>query len=233
VTPYTAPLASPASIDDDAGLEASHAAVLADPSLPNAADGRDGLLVACYSEHSLVGDLAARHPAVAVAGILEASVLAALGLGGRWGVVTTGRFWEKHLEDGVARYLGTTPAGAGVGGGEVRRKGHGKFVGVFSTGLNAGDFHSPEVTEEVVRQRLREATRKLLQAPPDGPDTRVSTVVLGCAGMAGLGEIVREEAREVYGEEEGGRVNVVDPVRAGVVVLEGIIRNRRMFRERV
>jgi hypothetical protein len=37
----------------------------------------------------------------------------------------------------------------------------------------------------------------------------------------------------VYGEDEGGRVNVVDPVRAGVVVLEGIIRNRRMFRERV
>ena len=220
ITPYTAPAPSPASINDSNDILASHDAVIDDQSITR--DGPfDGILVACYSQHSLVNTLARRNPDMAVTGIFEASTLAVLGLGvERWGIVTTGAFWEEHLRSAVGLFLNGNGDGhhhhlTGMGN---------KFAGVYSTGLDAQDFHSGAFTESDIREKLRKATRALLLA-----GGRVGAVVLGCAGMAGLEEMVREAATDAYGQDEGRRVFVVDPVRAGVVQLEAAVKNRRMF----
>ena len=86
------------------------------------------------------------------------------------------------------------------------------FAGVECVGLNAGDLH-PETSADVVRQKVKAATTRLLG------DERVEVVVLGCAGMVGMDQWVREAAKEVKRE-----VRVVDGVKAGVGVLQGLLR---------
>jgi len=182
----------------------------------------EGILLACFSVHPLVKRLPAVFgDGVLVTGIFEASILTSLSLISpypsqdsarqAWGIVTTGNFWEAHLSSGVNAYLGQEPA-----------SGSSKFAGVFSTGLNAGDFHG-RVPPGVIRGKLREAARKLLASGA------VGCVIMGCAGMAGLEEIIRAAAIEEYGPERGSRVCVIDGVKAGVVLLDQMIRNKRMF----
>jgi Asp/Glu/hydantoin racemase len=183
----------------------------------------DAVLVACYSVHPLVHRLARDNPNLAVTGIFEASVLSALSLLGpplpdsgvqmMWGVVTTGKFWETHLSDGVKHFLGQKAEDANF-----------KFAGVESTGLDAGDFHGG-VDPAVIRQKLKEATQRLLSKG------QVECVVMGCAGMAGLEDIIRDAARDKYGKEDADKLFVVDGVLAGVGLLEQTVKNRRMFRK--
>lgn len=130
-----------------------------------------------------------------VLGIFEASVTQALLLllpGERFGIVTTGRDWEPVLAEAVARFLG----------------GADRCAGVCGVGVSAGELEGEEVGG-----RVKEAVGRLLGKG------RVRVVCLGCAGMAGIGEAVKEAAREV-GEE----VRVVDGVRAAVVSVVGLIR---------
>ncbi|KAI0857356.1 hydantoin racemase [Xylaria cubensis] len=210
---YTAPPDSPASINDGTDIKASTEAVLADF---NAASQYDGIVVACFSVHPLVSELQSRSQSnsTAVTGIFEASVLAAISLlrpDQKWGIVTTGKFWESHLSDGVHVFLG-----ANIDGGNA------KFAGVESTGLNASDFHHG-VDPAVVRQKLKTATKRLLGAGD------VTVVVMGCAGMAGLEEIIREAASEEFGEEFAyEKLHVIDGVRAGIMQVDHMIRNQRL-----
>lgn len=125
-----------------------------------------------------------------------------------WGIVTTGKFWEQHLTDGVKNFLGSQAQSS-------------KFAGVQSTGLDAGDFHS--VDPEEVRQKLRDATQRLLESGD------VRCVVMGCAGMAGLEDIIRRVAIDMYGKERGHKVAIVDGVKAGVLQLELAIKSRTIF----
>lgn len=204
---FTAPSdsGSPLSINNAADLKASTTAI--QNTLPSA-PAHDGILVACYSVHPLVERFANHLPTT---GIFEASLVATLPLlrsGGGWGIVTTGPFWEDHLSQGVKEFLG----------GESER-----FWGVFSTGLNAGDFHGDEITPEMVRARLAEATRRLLKRG------RVDVVVMGCAGMVGLEGIIGGVLKEEYGEKRAGEVYIMDGVRAGVGVLGQMVNHRRMF----
>lgn len=185
----------------------------------------DAVLVACFSVHPLVHALARDAPHATVTGIFEASVLACLPLlsppipgDGKegekpmsWGIVTTGKFWEKHLSDGVKEFLG-----------QERGDANHKFAGVQSTGLDAGDFHGG-VDPVVIRQKLEEATARLLSS------ARVECVVMGCAGMAGLEEIIRSVARREYGKSAGDKVFIVDGIKAGIGLLEQTVRNRKMF----
>jgi Asp/Glu/hydantoin racemase len=53
---------------------------------------------------------------------------------------------------------------------------------------------------------------------------KVGAICLGCAGMAGMDEIVREACIEELGQEEGQRLRIVDGVMAGVAWLEGAVR---------
>lgn len=202
---FTAP-SGPPSINNetDAATSLTHTLPALTPLLPR----HDAFLVACYSPHPLVGALkrdahvrAARKP---VTGILEASVAAALQLvapGQRFGIVSTGKVWEAVLGQAVADLLG-----AG-----------GRFAGTETTGLMATELH--DAPPEEVRRRMKEATRRLVGRGG------VGAVCLGCAGMAGMGEMVREACVEELGEEEGGRVWIVDGVQAGVAWLEGALRS--------
>ena len=184
----------------------------------------DGIIVACFSVHPLVSRLWSRFEGrVAVTGIFEASILTSLSLlppylaadasSQAWGIVTTGKFWESHLSEGVRSFLGQDPAATSS-----------KFAGVFSTGLNAGDFHG-DIPAEVIRQKLEEAARGLLTK------ASIGCVVMGCAGMAGLEEIIRGAAIREYGEERGSRVCIVDGVKAGIALLGQNIKARRMFQK--
>lgn len=174
------------------------------------------MLVACFSVHTLVPKLG-QNKDLAVTGIFEASILTSLSILGdadsdeKWGIVTTGKFWEEHLSHGVNHFIGQSKGDA-----------NSKFAGTFSTGLNAGDFHT--VPKEEVKAKLKAATKKLLAAGS------VKCVTMGCGGMAGLEEIIRETAVEVYGEKKAAGVYIIDGVKAGVLQLEQTIRSRRAFR---
>ncbi|KAM0326115.1 hypothetical protein ACHAQA_006708 [Verticillium albo-atrum] len=219
---YTAPPESPPSIDNDEHIQSSTEIVLKDLANSGELEKYDGVLVACYSVHTLVDRLSRQYgDRLAVTGIFEASILTATAMlpqtilgtpPSRWGIVTTGQFWEKHLGDGVVGYLGQ-PTGAG--GAENT-----KFKGVVSSGLTAGDFH--HVSPEEVKAKLEEATRKLLG------DGGVSCVAMGCGGMAGLEDIIRSTAVAQYGPEKGGSIYVVDGVKAGIIQLEQTIRFLRV-----
>lgn len=215
---YTAPQESPASINDGNDLLTSTEVVSQNVTSTGVLKQYDAVLVACFSVHPLVGKLAELEGAygkLAVTGIFEASILTCLSLlppQQKWGIVTTGKFWEDHLTKGVNAFLGAEAQAL-----------NSKFVGVETTGLNAGDFHGG-VDPAVIREKLSEATRRLLT------QGNLECVVMGCAGMAGLEQIIRSVALEEYGTERGSRILVVDGVRAGVGLLEQMVRNKRAFR---
>ncbi|KAK4216917.1 protein DCG1 [Rhypophila decipiens] len=221
---YTAPSESPASINDGDDVIASSEVVYKDLTSSGALKQYDAVLVACFSVHPLVerlGELDGSRGKLAVTGIFEASVLASLSLittpplntvpARKWGIVTTGKYWEAHLTQGVSTFLGVDP-----------RSPNDKFAGVETTGLDAGDFHGG-VDPEFIRQKLSEATKRLLSKGA------VECVVMGCAGMAGLDNIIRSAAIDKYGPEQGNQVLIIDGVKAGVGLLEQMVRNRRMF----
>jgi Asp/Glu/hydantoin racemase len=219
---YTAPQESPASIDNGLDVTASSEAVYRDLQKTGLIQGYDAALVACYSVHPLVHRLQeepGRHGRVAVIGIFEASILASLSLlpqqspSPTWGIVTTGSFWEEHLSKGVKAFLGQASNDANA-----------KFAGVQSTGLDAADFHGG-VSHKVICDRLKTASKRLLRA------RSVGCVIMGCAGMAGLEDIIREAAVEEYGTANGNQVLIIDGVRAGIGILEQMIKNRQMFQE--
>lgn len=171
-----------------------------------------GVLIACYSVHPLVSML--RTPALfghhntPVVGIFEASVslaLSVLGPGQRFGIVSTGKVWEASLTRGVEDLLGSQRGGAGS-----------RFKGVETTGLSATELHT--VGRAEVEARMKEATKRLVR------DGDVGAVCLGCAGMAGMDVMVREACVEVLGEEEGRKVRIVDGIKAGMAILDGLTR---------
>ncbi|KAK4200916.1 Asp/Glu/Hydantoin racemase-domain-containing protein, partial [Triangularia verruculosa] len=208
---YTAPPASPASINDGDDVQQSADVVLRNLQETNILTEYDAVLVACYSVHPLVHLIQENWPHVVVTGIFEASIVTSLSLlpyQENWGIVTTGKFWEKHLSDGVHTFVGS-------------EHNNSRFAGVETTGLNAGDFHGG-VDPDVVRQKLCEATKRLL-------DRGAQAVVMGCAGMAGLEDIIRSVATEERGAEAGRKLFVIDGVKAGMGLLEQMVRNKRMF----
>jgi len=195
---YLNPPTGPSSINDlpTTTLSSTHTLPHILPHLPT----HHAFLIACYSPHPLV-PLLKRHTAKPVMGIFEASVAAAVQLlrGGeeRFGIVSTGEGWKRVLEGAVR--------------GEVlgREGAERWFGGVECCGMRAGELEGGEGVEG----RVKLAVGRLVGGEGEG---RVRVVVLGCAGMVGMEGWVRE----VVGE--GGRV--VDGVRAGVGILQGLVR---------
>lgn len=111
--------------------------------------------------------------------------------GERFGIVTTGEVWEGVLRAGVGRILGGVE----------------RCAGVCAVGVNAGGLEGGEV-----EGRVKGAVGRLV-------GMGAGVVCLGCAGMAGMGELVRVAAREV-----GVEVRVVDGVRAAVVQVFGLVK---------
>lgn len=181
----------------------------------------DAFLVACYSCHPLVGMLRQQIRNTEqtnsprkkyVTGIFEASVTASLSLISAFdfaspgalkkkqmeetfGIITTGSAWKDELTRGVTEML--------VGQGSSSR-----FAGVETTGLTAVELHTTAWDE--VERRIIEATQRLLRNAP----SPVGAICLGCAGMAGMEEAIREGCVQAYGEE-GHRVRIIDGVVAG------------------
>lgn len=148
------------------------------------------------------------------------------------------------MRDAVAEMLGTTS--------HLQGSGSSRFVGCRTTGLNASELH--ELPPEKVRAKMMEATVNLLRdgkvedkemnsatatstSGDVGNDngsssttskskskSSVKAICLGCAGMVGLEEAVREACIEELGAEEGKRVAIVDGVKAGVGTLITLAR---------
>ncbi|MDR5903840.1 aspartate/glutamate racemase family protein [Franzmannia qiaohouensis] len=91
----------------DCALSAAAVVGLAEDHLVNDPERFDAILLACFGEP---GISAVREiSTVPVVGMLEASVLSALQLGGRFSVITPGQRWPRMIEDqlndlGVARH---------------------------------------------------------------------------------------------------------------------------------
>ncbi|KAI0629464.1 Asp/Glu/Hydantoin racemase-domain-containing protein [Trametes polyzona] len=187
---------SPPSVNDSTTsvLSAAHTFEAILP-LVTGEDGKryDAYLVACFSDHPLVGMLR-EHTPKPVLGIFEASVVQALALGQPFGIVTTGQYWEGALTAGVQRIFGSTDLG-------------GAFVGVQSTGLTARELHDTE--RGVVTEKIADATSQIVSRG-------ARTIIMGCAGMSGMAEAVHRGG--------GNRIRVVDAVRSGITVLEGLVR---------
>ncbi|KAF1815755.1 hypothetical protein P152DRAFT_505559 [Eremomyces bilateralis CBS 781.70] len=205
-TYFTAP-SGPPSINSATDTTASAQHCL--PSLLHLLPHHDGFLIACYSAHPLVALLQAHETVRAgkkmVTGIFEASVatsLQCLAPGERFGIVSTGQAWEAMLSEAVRDFLGAETSA--------------RFAGVETTGLTAVELH--DVGAEVVGERMREAVGRLVRRG------EIGAVCLGCAGMAGMNEMVRGALVGELGGEKGGRVKIVDGVQAGVAWLEGAIR---------
>ncbi|KAK8209376.1 Asp/Glu/hydantoin racemase [Phyllosticta capitalensis] len=229
---FTGPPNSPPSINDLPTIAASASACL--PHLRPLLPTHSAFLVACYSPHPLVPSiktdpllLAAEASSAPkpVVGIMEASVTAALlalAPGERFGIVSTGKAWETILGRGIREFLGTCPApnrgqqnddeaAAAAVDGETEDV---RFAGVTTTGLNANELH----TTPHFAHRVKEAVKQLLARG------RIAAICLGCAGMAGMDDWVREACVEALGEEQGARVRIVDGVKAAVAAIEGALR---------
>jgi Asp/Glu/hydantoin racemase len=202
----TGPEAAPPSINDQETLDQSAEATL--PGVVKIANQYKGILIACYSSHPLVS-LLRKFVSVPVVGIFEASVCTALLLvkpGEQWGIVSTGKIWEQLLSEGTSEFLGLKSADEG------------KFAGVETTGLSATELH--DKPEEEVTKSMIAATRRLVSR---SNGKKVGVVCLGCAGMVGMDKTVRKACIEELGDEEGNQVRIIDGVKAGLGMVEGMI----------
>jgi Asp/Glu/hydantoin racemase len=200
---FTAP-SGPESINTFQDVEKSYENCVED--LAPLLHTHDGFLVACYSQHPLVPWLKDRLPRPKQAtGIFEASIAYSLLLlhqSESFGIVSTGKVWEDMLSAGVKRLLGEQESS--------------HFAGVETTGLNATDLH--DAAPEVVREKVKEATKRLVGKGG------VGAICLGCAGMSGMNEMIREAAVESLGAPSGSNIRIVDGVQAGVAWLHGALR---------
>lgn len=225
---FTAP-SGPSSINDEIDAQESSEACL--PALKEFLDDYDGFVVACYSVHPLVNLLrkeAARHDHSKhyrpIVGIFEASISAALSLLSipsisedpsqatqveKFGIVSTGKYWEDALTHGVLSLLGHQSKDAPGS----------RFKGVETTGLSAEQLHT--APPEEVRQKMMDATKRLVK------DGDVTVICLGCAGMAGMDEMVLEACVEALGREKAKSIRIVDGVKAAVGMVDSLIRAQR------
>ncbi|KIW20746.1 hypothetical protein PV08_01324 [Exophiala spinifera] len=241
---FTSPTPGIPSINspEDAAESAKSCLPLLVPLLPH----HDAFLVACYSQHPLVTQLKREckrliraatsgsdgHGARKyVTGIFEASVLASLAVtddaeDDGFGIVSTGKVWEKALKTAVEEFLGE----AGNGNGDAKKPS--RFYGCETTGLNASELH--DLPAEQVRGKMMEATKRVLkrgqyqheagETTSSGSASRVKAICLGCAGMVGLENAVRQACIEELGPEAAKEVSIVDGVKAGVALLCSLAR---------
>jgi len=181
----------PSSIDGVRTSVQSTMAALHPLIAGNALSGHDGFLVACYSAHPLIECLR-EMTSKPVMGIFQASIFWALSLGGRFGIVTTNQRWDYILTKSVHDLIGSNPA----------------FARVVCTGYTAAEVHGASNRNQVQRA-MAEAAQKLVK------EDQCDAIILGCAGMTGLEQTIREVV--------GKHVTIIDGVVAGVHMLAGII----------
>jgi Asp/Glu/hydantoin racemase len=146
-----------------------------------------------------------------VNGIFEASVAISLSLISpkqTFGIVSTGKVWEDALSQAVHEFVG------------VDDRGSDKYAGCETTGLNATELH--DLPADEVNAKMEEATKRLLRRGQANGIREVQAICLGCAGMVGLDDAVRDACIDELGEQRGKRISIVDGVKAGVGSLVGL-----------
>ncbi len=129
----------------------------------------DGVVVACYGPHAAVEGIREASD-VPTMGIMEASVLYALPLGAKFGIVTTSPRWQPLIEDGLKQLAV-----------------EGRCACVRSSGLAVLDLE--RLPRNEVCARLADEAKVAVEQ--DGAEI----ILLGCAGMAGLHETVASAVR--------------------------------------
>lgn len=164
----------------------------------------DAVVVACFSPHPLVPMLKETCPGLPVVGIYEAAVQTAVNYG-RFGIVTTGAYWEPVLFDALEGSAGICKE---------------RCVGVRETNVAVLDLgHGGGET----RAAMLNASLDLLRAGADA-------IVLGCAGMSPLAKQLQDDllaAAPWRPNLQTQRVPVVDGVRAAIEIAANLVRQGR------
>ena len=188
----TAPSHAPASITSvtTSVLSAAHSLPVILPELEGGAC--DAVVIACFSAHPLVPMLR-ELTTLPVIGIMEAGILMASQVGSKPGIVTTDKRWEPLLEHEIEGELGLS---------------HQCKAGVMSSGLSVLEL------ETLPKERVHEALGKTASRMVGTREADV--ILLGCAGMVGLDEVVQNHV--------GPDVTVIDPVVCAVEMALSLAR---------
>ncbi|KAJ7169642.1 Asp/Glu/hydantoin racemase [Mycena filopes] len=196
LTFYTAPEDAPESINDATTGTLSAAACFKDIVSKKLIDEHDGFVVSCFSDHPLIHMLREKTHKPVI-GILEASVAHALLCGHRFGIVSTGA--------DLYRYDRYVEVRAVLGGSSD------KFAGMVASQLGVVELREGDRLD--VEEKMKKASGRVAALGSD-------VIILGCAGMAGMEDVVKAGVREAgYGP-----VRVVDGNKAGVEFVAALAR---------
>lgn len=174
--PFTAPHPAPLAIEGNFDSIMSGAASMRALVPLQQREGYDAILVACYSDHSLIR-MCREEFDVPVIGIMEASLFAARTLGARFGIVATSNRSKVMHEDSI-RHYGMT----------------GFCAGVESCNLGVLDLERRPRSE--VMAKMENAALRLVERGAE-------VITLGCAGMsdmkAAVDKVVGEDVQVVDG----------------------------------
>ncbi|KAK4699590.1 hypothetical protein P7C70_g6668, partial [Phenoliferia sp. Uapishka_3] len=161
-----------------------------------------GFLVCCFSDHPLqhmIREYLGPTSPIICIGMFEAGLSSALMTSRRFGILSTGFGPKPLLAKGVSAFLGAS--------------GSDRYAGGITSGIRIEELRTEdgEVRKEVER-KMKEAAGKVAALGAD-------CLVLGCAGMSGMEELVREGVRE----SGFGEVRVVDAAVVGMRFLAGMV----------
>lgn len=197
----TGPPTAPESIQDVPGsiisaAETYRSLVDASPQGELALHSASAFLVACFSDHPLVGMLRQKAPNKPAIHLLEAAIIHALSSGSKFGVLTTGKSVVPDVEAGVRKVLGGNSD---------------RYVGTHATGLGVVELQTGN--RDKVERLIVNGAHELVAKGAD-------VIILGCAGMTGMEPLVRNACSQVG--QHG--VAVIDGAKAGLQILAGLAR---------
>ncbi|PWY98048.1 hypothetical protein BCV70DRAFT_202218 [Testicularia cyperi] len=156
-------------------------------------------LVACFSDHPLVGMLRTSCPSKASMHLLEAAVLHAMACGNKFGVLTTGRSVVPDIDAGIRKILGGNSD---------------RYVGTHATGLGVVELQTGDRAK--VEGLITAGAQDLVTKGADA-------IILGCAGMVGMEPLVRSAAKALH--PDYANIAVIDGAKAGLQLLAGLARS--------
>ncbi|OCF39401.1 hypothetical protein I317_06829 [Kwoniella heveanensis CBS 569] len=195
------PVTGPAGISDEATAKSSCIACMSE--LRDRVHQYNGVLVACFSEHPLIGALqehaTEQDIGLTVLGIYHAGVSTALlRTSGKFGIIATGSGVKTNLIAATSSFLGSSDSD--------------RFAGPITTGLTVVELQEGDQLK--VKDNMQTTTKELVAKGAE-------VIVLGCGGMCGMEPWIMEAARE-----EGVNVQVVDGARMGLQMLTALIRGQ-------
>jgi Asp/Glu/hydantoin racemase len=199
---FTAPSDGPPSINDVVtsvqSAAVSFRGLTTESTGSTLLDKHDAFLVCCFSDHPLIHMLreSTEKP---VCGIFEAAIAHALTSARSFGVLTTVPGALDLLGTGVRNFLGAHKSD--------------RYAGSVASGLGVVELQ--EGDRDHVFGSIRVKSVELVKMG-------AKAVLLGCAGMTGMEEVVKQGVREAG----LGEVRVIDGAKAGVETLASLVRGR-------